>query len=86
MATKFPHVAVIGIDLAPGILNQDHVPGNCRIELDDVNRGLVHFYGQMDLVHMRSIASGVCLHHHLLISYSSLYQLFTFSTYQGKSC
>jgi hypothetical protein len=59
MANKFPHVAVIGIDLAPGIISQDHVPDNCRIELDDVNRGLVHFYGQMDLVHMRSVASGV---------------------------
>lgn len=59
MANKFPHVDIIGLDLAPGIVNEDLVPENCRFELDDANRGLPHFYGQMDLVHMRAVASGV---------------------------
>jgi len=84
MASKFPHVEVIGIDLAPGILNQDEVPGNCRIELDDVNRGLQHFYGQIDLVHMRSVTSGVSALHqlaiHLLVIFS--YPLFRVPTSQ----
>jgi hypothetical protein len=79
MAHKFPHVAVIGIDLAPGILDQDNVPSNCRIELDDVNRGLPHFYGQVDLVHMRSVASGVSVHHHQLISQSSFLSIIQIS-------
>lgn len=67
MANKFPHVDIIGIDLAPGIVNEDHVPVNCRFELDDVNRGLPHFYAQMDLVHMRAVASGVSRGHLLLV-------------------
>jgi hypothetical protein len=61
MANKFPHVEVIGIDLAPAIMNEDDIPENCRFELDDVNRGLPHFYDQMDLVHMRAVSSGVGL-------------------------
>ena len=67
MATKFPHVEVIGIDLAPAILNEYAVPDNCRFELDDVNRGLPRFYDQIDLIHMRSIASGVSPRGHLPI-------------------
>lgn len=59
MAHKYPHVEVIGTDLAPGIMNENDVPDNCRFELDDVNRGLPHFYDQMDIVHMRSVAMGV---------------------------
>jgi hypothetical protein len=60
MAHKFPHVDVIGMDLAPAIMNEDDVPNNSRLELDDVNRGLPHFYNQMDVVHMRTVCSGVC--------------------------
>jgi hypothetical protein len=59
MASKFPHVKVIGIDLAPATLNEFVVPDNCRFELSDVNRGLSRFYDQIDLIHMRAIASGV---------------------------
>ena len=62
MAHKYPHVEVIGTDLAPGIMNENDVSDNCRFELDDVNRGLAHFYDQMDVVHMRSVGAGVsCL-------------------------
>ena len=59
MANKFPHVEVTGIDLAPTILDESVVPDNCRFELDDVNKRLPRFYGQIDLIHMRAIASGV---------------------------
>jgi hypothetical protein len=59
VANKFPHVEVVGVDLAPAIMNEGDVPSNCRFELDDVNRGLPHFYDQMDLVHMRTVATGV---------------------------
>jgi len=61
MATgsKYPHVQVIGTDLAPAVMNENDIPSNCRFELDDVHRGLAHFYDQMDLVHMRAISAGV---------------------------
>ena len=59
MASKFSHVEVIGVDLAPPILNEDDVPDNCRFELDDINRGLPHFYDQMDMVHIRAVDGGV---------------------------
>ena len=61
-ASRYPHVEVIGTDLAPAIMNEDDVPSNCRFELDDVNRGLAHFYDQMDLVHMRAVNAGVSVH------------------------
>ena len=59
MANKFPHVEVIGIDLAPVIVSGHAIPDNCRFELDDINRGLPRFYGQIDLIHMRGISLGV---------------------------
>ncbi len=58
-ASRYPHVEVIGTDLAPAIINDNNIPMNCRFELDDVNRGLAHFYDQMDLVHMRAVGAGV---------------------------
>jgi len=72
MATKFPHVEVIGIDLAPAILDEHVIPDNCRFELGDVNQGLPRFYDQIDLIHVRAICSGVSprrrLPIHLVIS------------------
>lgn len=62
MANKFPHVEVIGIDLAPAIMDEGDVRSNCRFELDDVNRGFPRFHGQVDLVHIRSVCGGVSLH------------------------
>jgi len=60
-ACRYPHVQVIGTDLAPAIMSEHGIPGNCQFELDDVNRGLEHFYDQMDLVHMRAVSAGVSL-------------------------
>ena len=67
MAEKFPHIEVIGIDLAPAIIDEGDVRSNCRFELDDVNRGLSRFHGRVDLVHMRSVCAGVSLCRLLLI-------------------
>ena len=58
-ASRYPHVEVIGTDLAPAIMSESDVPINCRFELDDINRGLEHFYNQIDLVHMRAVSAGV---------------------------
>jgi len=57
MALEFPHARVVAVDLAPsGIADP---PPNCAFELDDINQGLAHFYGRFDVVHMRSVGSGV---------------------------
>jgi hypothetical protein len=85
MANKFPHVEVIGIDLVPTILNEYTIPGNCRFELEDVNQGLPRFYSQIDLIHMRTIGSGVSPRHRSLIFQGLSGQFFsvtchTFST------
>ena len=57
MALEFPHARVVAVDLAPSVI--DDPPPNCTFELDDINQGLSHFYGQFDVVHMRTIGSGV---------------------------
>ena len=59
MASKFSHVQFIGLDLAPAILSEYAVPDNCQFELGDVNRGLPHYHGQFDLIHMRQVSAGV---------------------------
>ena len=59
MGLEFPHARVVAVDLAPSAI--DDPPPNCAFELDDINRGLSHFYGRFDVVHMRSVGSGVSL-------------------------
>ena len=56
MALEFPHAQVVAVDLAPSPI--DDPPPNCTFELDDINQGLLHFYGQFDVVHMRTVGSG----------------------------
>ena len=65
MANKFPHVEVIGVDLVLPALNEHGIPDNCRFELDDVNREIPRFYGQIDLIHQRAVCSGVSPRHRL---------------------
>ena len=77
MARKFPHVEVIGIDLAPAILNKSAIPDNCRFELGDVNQGLPRFYDQIDLIYMRAVASGVSSRRRLPIRQSLFGQFFS---------
>ena len=76
MANKFPHVEVIGIDLAPVIVSEHAIPDNCQFELDDVNRGLARFYGQTDLIHMRGISLGVSPHRRVSIRQDHSVQFF----------
>ncbi|KAF8600891.1 S-adenosyl-L-methionine-dependent methyltransferase [Ceratobasidium sp. AG-I] len=57
-ATDFPHVDVLGIDLAPTCTTAP--PSNCHFEIDDLNLGLEHFFGPtFDLIHARLINSGI---------------------------
>ncbi|TDL19128.1 S-adenosyl-L-methionine-dependent methyltransferase [Rickenella mellea] len=58
MAQEFPHAEVIGIDLAPNT-SRFPLPPNCRLEIDDFNLGLPHYYNSCDLVHSRAVANGV---------------------------
>ncbi|KAL5635113.1 hypothetical protein ACGC1H_002965 [Rhizoctonia solani] len=57
MALEFPHVEVVGVDLAPNTSRPP--PPNCRFEFDDFNLGMSHYYGMFDVIHARSSANGV---------------------------
>lgn len=57
VAQEFPHVQVVGVDLAPSTTRPP--PPNCRFEFDNVNLGLSHYYGKFDVVHARSTANGI---------------------------
>ncbi|KDQ21624.1 hypothetical protein BOTBODRAFT_26057 [Botryobasidium botryosum FD-172 SS1] len=70
MARQYPHCDVVGVDLAP-VQSKDR-PDNCRIEVDDINLGLEHFYGQFDLVHARLISSGIKDYHSLVDQISQI--------------
>ncbi|KAF8603539.1 hypothetical protein BDV93DRAFT_544706 [Ceratobasidium sp. AG-I] len=54
-AADFPHVDVLGIDLAPTftiLIFFSTPPSNCHFEIDDLNLGLEHFFGPtFDLIH-----------------------------------
>jgi len=57
LARDFPHVRAVGVDLVP--MQAENMPINCRSEIDDINLGLEHFYGEFDVVHARLISSGI---------------------------
>lgn len=62
MARKFPHAAVVGVDVAPVPMEPETVPPNCQFEIDDIELGLTHFQNppnQFDLIHARSIIVGL---------------------------
>lgn len=59
MARRFPHVQVLGIDLAPVPLSPDLVTPNLRFEIDNIMQGLTHHAGRFDLVHMRCVGGGL---------------------------
>ncbi|KAJ3549831.1 hypothetical protein NMY22_g744 [Coprinellus aureogranulatus] len=58
VARDFPLCEVVGVDLVP-IRDASSLPPNARNEVDDINFGLQHFYGQYDVVHCRLISSGI---------------------------
>lgn len=59
MATKYPHVTVLGVDVAPTPVDQSLFPPNLTFEIDDINLGLTHFHGQFDVIHMRCVNTGI---------------------------
>ncbi|KAG8894856.1 hypothetical protein FRC01_012703, partial [Tulasnella sp. 417] len=58
MGKQFPHVEVVGLDLAPLNLSSEP-PSNCRFECDDVNLGLLHYKGCFDVVHASCVTLGI---------------------------
>jgi len=57
VARDFPHCSTVAVDLVPmQVLN---MPDNCRSEVDDINLGLQHFYGDFNVAHARLVSSGI---------------------------
>jgi len=57
VARDFPHCTAVAVDLVP--MQSVHMPPNLRSEVDDINLGLEHFYGDFNVVHTRLISSGI---------------------------
>jgi SAM-dependent methyltransferase len=57
VARDFPHCEAVAVDLAP--MQSPSMPPNLRSEVDDINLGLEHFYGDFNVVHAWLIASGI---------------------------
>lgn len=64
VARDFPNCTAVGIDLIP--MQSLAMPPNLRSEVDDINLGLEHFYGDFNVVHASFISSGI-KDYHLLI-------------------
>ncbi|KZP28967.1 S-adenosyl-L-methionine-dependent methyltransferase [Athelia psychrophila] len=56
-AHDFPEASCVAVDLVPMQILE--MPPNCRSEVDDINLGLEHFYGDFNVVHMRLINTGI---------------------------
>jgi len=57
VARDFPHCQAVAVDLVP--MQTVDLPPNCRSEVDDINIGLQHFYGDFNVVHARLVSSGI---------------------------
>jgi len=57
VARDFPNCIAVGTDLIP--MQSPTMPPNLRSEVDDINLGLEHFYGDFNVVHARLISSGI---------------------------
>ncbi|KAF6743763.1 hypothetical protein DFP72DRAFT_111671 [Ephemerocybe angulata] len=55
----FPFCEAIGVDLVPIDDSDPEFPPNLRIEVDDLNKGIEHFYDTFDVVHSRLITFGI---------------------------
>ncbi|KAH7922843.1 S-adenosyl-L-methionine-dependent methyltransferase [Leucogyrophana mollusca] len=64
VAREFPHASAVAVDLVP--MQSLSMPANCRSEVDDINLGLEHFYGDFNVVHVQLISSGVKDYHGLI--------------------
>ncbi|KAI9057027.1 hypothetical protein FKP32DRAFT_1615516 [Trametes sanguinea] len=57
VARDFPHCSAVAVDLVP--MQDVNMPPNCRSEVDDINLGLQHFYGEFNVAHARLVSSGI---------------------------
>lgn len=57
VANDFPHCEAVAVDLVP--MQSLSMPPNLRSEVDDLNMGLEHFYGDFNVVHAWLITSGI---------------------------
>ncbi|KAF9486357.1 S-adenosyl-L-methionine-dependent methyltransferase [Pholiota conissans] len=64
VARDFPDCSAVAVDLIP--MQSPTMPPNLRSEIDDINLGLEHFYGDFNVVHARLISSGI-KDYHLLV-------------------
>ncbi|KAG8960689.1 hypothetical protein FRC03_006276 [Tulasnella sp. 419] len=58
LATEFPHVSVLGVDIVPPNPKCE-VPSNCSFEIYDVNLPLGKYSDKFNLCHLRSVAAGI---------------------------
>ncbi|KAL0576872.1 hypothetical protein V5O48_005107 [Marasmius crinis-equi] len=56
-AREYPNCSAVAVDLVP--MQSQQLPPNLRSEVDDINLGLEHFYGDFNVVHARLISSGI---------------------------
>ncbi|PVF94105.1 S-adenosyl-L-methionine-dependent methyltransferase [Serendipita vermifera] len=59
MARRFPHVSVLGVDLAPHSPGLEAYPPNVRFEVHDINLGMAKFHNQFDMIQMRCVVGGI---------------------------
>lgn len=64
IAREFPNAGAVAVDLVP--MQSTSMPPNCRSEVDDINLGLEHFYGDFNVVHAQLISSGIRDYHGLI--------------------
>lgn len=64
VAREFPHCSAVAVDLVP--MQSIQMPANCRSEVDDINLGLEHFYGDFNVVHAQLIAAGIRDYHAMI--------------------
>lgn len=57
VARDYPGCQCLAVDLVP--MQNTDMPENCRSEVDDINLGLQHYYGDFDVVHTRLICTGI---------------------------
>lgn len=57
VARDFPNCNAVAVDLIP--MQSLSMPPNLRSEVDDINLGLEHYYGDFNVVHVRLVSSGV---------------------------
>jgi len=57
LARDYPNCEAVAVDLVP--MQSQSMPLNLRSEVDDINLGLEHFYGDFNVVHAWLVGSGI---------------------------